>query len=76
MGRKCQKYLINVEHRRNLTYEMLDCAYDDNDIFSIFCNDNFSKDQVNSYYWEVSNLIKEFLEIFIMQLIFLLLFII
>ncbi|KAH7679060.1 Ribonuclease H-like protein [Dioscorea alata] len=63
-GRKCKKYLIDVDHRWNSTYEMLECAYDDRDIISMFCNDKFPEDQVTNYDWEASNLIKEFLEIF------------
>ncbi|KAH7670359.1 Ribonuclease H-like protein [Dioscorea alata] len=52
-GRKCKKYLIDVDHRWNSTYEMLECAYDDRDIISMFCNDKFSEDQVTNYDWEV-----------------------
>ncbi|KAH7653156.1 Ribonuclease H-like protein [Dioscorea alata] len=64
IGRKCKKYLIDVDHRWNSTYEMLECAYDDRDITSMFCNNKFPEDQVTNYDWEVSNLIKEFLKIF------------
>ena len=45
-------------------YAMLNCAYDYRDIILMFYDEHFPKVQINSFDWEINNMIKEFLEIF------------
>ena len=64
MGKKYNKFISDVPHRWNSTYAMLECAYDYKDILTIYCNEHFPEIGLTSYDWDVSYIIKEFLEIF------------
>ena len=46
------------------TYAILDCIYDYRDIISMFCNKHFPEVQLNTFDWEISNMIKKNLKNF------------
>ena len=76
MGRKYKKFIFDVAHRWNSIYAMLECAYDYKDVLTMYCNEHFSEVELTTYDWDVSYMIKEFLEIFNILTNFFLVFII
>ena len=60
-----KKFISDIAHRWYSTYAMLDCAYDYKDVLTMYCNKYFPEVGLITNNWEISYMMKEFLEILI-----------
>ena len=62
--KKYKKFISDVAHRWNLTCAMLEYVYDNKDVLTMYCNEYFPEVGLSTSDWEISYMIKEFLETF------------